>query len=102
MLTLVPAGPEVGLKLNTTSGVVWAADGPAVPTSCITIAAAANAVHTLRFLIHLSLSSQGPLERRSPDRTGDRGDCRAAFGRHNHSRPTSSDARMPCAVDVGP
>jgi hypothetical protein len=59
MLILVPAGPEVGVKLNVI-GVVCAADGPAVPTSCITIAAAANAVHTLRFLMHLSLSSQGP------------------------------------------
>ena len=60
MLILVPAGPEVGVKLKTTSGGVCPADGPAVATSCITIAAAANAVQTFRFLMHLSLSSQGP------------------------------------------
>jgi hypothetical protein len=50
------------VKVKATSGVVWAADGPAAPTSWSTIAAAANAANTLRFLNLISLSSLGPVE----------------------------------------
>jgi hypothetical protein len=61
-LIFVPGRPDVGVKVKATSGVVWAADGPAAPTSWSTIAAAANAANTLRFLNLISLSSLGPVE----------------------------------------